>query len=868
MDFSSNLLSYPVSVSVRSLCLAAAAFAAIYLLRVKAAAARHAIWSAVLAGMLLLAVFTPVLPSIGLRVLPTSPELAVLSDPVGQPRSVSRVPDMPAALRPARPLEHPSAPSPVSWQNAAFMVYILGALFFLIRLAFSYLFTRKLVRASAPIDRPWAAGVHESSWISVPMTAGWLHPLILLPAGWDNWDDPKLQSVLAHERTHVRRADWAIALLAGVNRGLFWFHPLAWFLERRLASLAEQACDDSALLLVGAREHYAQALLDMAAAVKTGQGRLIWEAMAMAKAAEVRHRIERILDETRQIPRELTGSRWAVLLLCSLPITYLASVVHLVPAHAQDQGSAVPVSEVLKGNRQIGPGDVSGLEQYLASHPQDVEVRAQLILYYYRNGIREPRLSHIFWLIQNHPESNAAVFTSQGILPRATSVNSPDDFARALALWRQAAKDHGSEAVVLGNAAQFLSGTAGQLDEAERLLQEARQLQPQLTSWTSRLAKLYADAVLGATGDPRFPKSDSAFADHVKSQMEATSDGTLLYDTGSLLANAAQRPPIGRPLPAGVLNLDDHPMLVPAVDLGQSWMARAQALGVAIARPPATLPRPAAPQGGVVGGIVGSVPAAGPLPGVVGGVVRSVPAAGPPAGVLGGIISSVPKDVPPPALPSGTVGSAPSDTDALSNATVANQVMPVYPPLAVQARIQGDVQLMATVGADGSVLRLQALNGHPLLVPAAMEAARQWQFHPATRNGQPVESTVPISVPFRLEGMMPPPAQPAITPGTPASPTAPARIRIGGNVMQAKLLHSVEPVYPAQAKAENIEGSVTLAITIGEDGAVQAAEPVDGNPLLAAAAMDAVKQWTYQPTLLNGQPVIVMTTLTVPFQLH
>ena len=132
----------------------------------------------------------------------------------------------------------------------------------------------------------------------MPLTIG---RKILLPAGWESWDEPKLQAVLAHERTHVRRGDWAIALLAGVTRCIYWFHPLAWWLERRLATLAEQACDDSALLLVDSQP-YAQALLDMAAAVKTAQGRLVWEAMAMAKAAEVRKRIERILDETRQIP--------------------------------------------------------------------------------------------------------------------------------------------------------------------------------------------------------------------------------------------------------------------------------------------------------------------------------------------------------------------------------------------------------------------------------------------------------------------------------------------------------------------------------------------------------------------------------------
>ena len=85
-------------------------------------------------------------------------------------------------------------------------------------------------------------------------------------------------------------------------------------------------------------------------------------------------------------------------------------------------------------------------------------------------------------------------------------------------------------------------------------------------------------------------------------------------------------------------------------------------------------------------------------------------------------------------------------------------------------------------------------------------------------------------------------------------PNTPMKIRVGANVQSAKLIRKVDPVYPAQARAEGIEGSVTLQVTIGEDGQVQSAEPIEGNPILAAAAQEAVKQWGYQPTLLNGRP--------------
>jgi TonB family protein len=95
----------------------------------------------------------------------------------------------------------------------------------------------------------------------------------------------------------------------------------------------------------------------------------------------------------------------------------------------------------------------------------------------------------------------------------------------------------------------------------------------------------------------------------------------------------------------------------------------------------------------------------------------------------------------------------------------------------------------------------------------------------------------------------------------------PQRIRVGGNVQQVNLIRRVNPVYPPLAKQARIQGVVHLTAIIGKDGAVQNLELISGHPLLAGAAMDAVKQWEYKPTLLNGQPVEVITQVDVNFTL-
>jgi len=96
----------------------------------------------------------------------------------------------------------------------------------------------------------------------------------------------------------------------------------------------------------------------------------------------------------------------------------------------------------------------------------------------------------------------------------------------------------------------------------------------------------------------------------------------------------------------------------------------------------------------------------------------------------------------------------------------------------------------------------------------------------------------------------------------------PFRIRIGGQVMQAKLVSKAQPRYPNEAKAAHIEGTVRMDVLVGKDGQVKDIAAVNGAPILSEAAVNAVKRWRYRPTLLNGQPVEVVTEIDVNFTLR
>jgi protein TonB len=117
-------------------------------------------------------------------------------------------------------------------------------------------------------------------------------------------------------------------------------------------------------------------------------------------------------------------------------------------------------------------------------------------------------------------------------------------------------------------------------------------------------------------------------------------------------------------------------------------------------------------------------------------------------------------------------------------------------------------------------------------------------------------------------GAVPTAAPPPPPPPAPKKEAAPQRIKVGGNVQAAMVVHRVQPIYPQLAKSARVSGVVHLAAIIDKDGTIQSLHSLGGPALLITAAMDAVKQWVYRPTLLNGEPVQVETTIDVNFTLN
>ena len=104
-------------------------------------------------------------------------------------------------------------------------------------------------------------------------------------------------------------------------------------------------------------------------------------------------------------------------------------------------------------------------------------------------------------------------------------------------------------------------------------------------------------------------------------------------------------------------------------------------------------------------------------------------------------------------------------------------------------------------------------------------------------------------------------------PPPPPKAATPKRIRVGGQVESARLIFQPKPEYPPLAKMARIQGTVRLEAIISKDGTIQDLKVVSGHPLLVKSALEAVQRWRYQPTLLNGDPVEVVTEIDVNFTL-
>jgi TonB family protein len=203
-------------------------------------------------------------------------------------------------------------------------------------------------------------------------------------------------------------------------------------------------------------------------------------------------------------------------------------------------------------------------------------------------------------------------------------------------------------------------------------------------------------------------------------------------------------------------------------------------------------------------------------------------------------------------------------------------VKSVYPLDAQQAGIQGVQIFEVSIDPSGVVLDVRALRGNYLLVRAAMDAVLQWRF---SQWAGPERRLMTVTVNFTLSNPPHPvsPTEPGQTQlqaqpvsGSPvqygtATDWPPEAVRVGGNIRPPTKTVDARAVYPAAELKAGVQGVVICDLLIGPDGRVKDVRVLRSIPALDQAAVDAVRQWEFTPTLLNGNPIPVILTVSVNF---
>jgi uncharacterized protein (TIGR03435 family) len=327
------MTAFLLEIAIRAALVALGTAAVLTLLRIRTPAARHAAWTAVLLVMLLLPVWQAGGARVSLPVL--EPAASVTGMTAGGDRAGTRdaaQPTLAKAMETAAPastsVPGSRAETPFGWQSALIVLYLAGTFVLLVRLLLGTVAANRLRRGAA-----MRHGRLTSDECATPITVGWFAPSLILPDGWTRWPAAKLGAVLTHEREHARRHDPLVQWLALLNRALFWFHPLAWWLERRLSTLAEESCD-AAVLAAGHSPHdYSEYLLDMARSVSAAGGRLRVVGMAMPGSG--------LAQRMQQIFRGLPSSRISrARLVCTVAFCAMSSVIFASGTLAERAASA------------------------------------------------------------------------------------------------------------------------------------------------------------------------------------------------------------------------------------------------------------------------------------------------------------------------------------------------------------------------------------------------------------------------------------------------------------------------------------------------------------------------------------------------
>jgi beta-lactamase regulating signal transducer with metallopeptidase domain/phage shock protein A len=531
---SSSLLMRIAEPAARSFVLGCFAAAALGAFRVKSVSAKLFVWR----GVLLVALAMPLIgwlaPSIRVPVpapafaTQTLVKQAAVPSDVGESVTIRPAAPVKMALlaapatknAPSKPPEYSivaapfeprnalvRAPREIGWPAIAAAFYTLITLFFFVRLLIGMRLGKRLERAAKPIEDARASAIAaaasraaglrvtprlaESEMLSVPVTLGLRDAVILFPAEWRDWEAGELEAVLAHEISHVARRDALVQRLALIHRAVFWFSPLAWWLDRHLADLSEQASDEAALANGADRTRYAETLLGFFATLEAAPQRVWWQGVSMAKAGQAEKRVDRILAWRGAMSNRLKRSIVVGLIAVAAPVVVLTASVHPavynfqepVASPAPQQAAAPPATPAPPARGVVARGTMPAAPAATPEVPEGVTPPPGVDIGYGSSVGDGPSIAPVAGIAPVAPVMGVAPMAGVGpmgpvgwgpqdVAPPAAGWYSPEDLSRLRKEVQDARESVNKLKAQMAAAKAELSSSAtkAQLDEAQHAM--------------------------------------------------------------------------------------------------------------------------------------------------------------------------------------------------------------------------------------------------------------------------------------------------------------------------------------------------------------------------------------------------------------
>ena len=366
-----------IALLLKATVLLTLGWVAALLLSRRSAALRHLVWTGVLAAVVMLALASPLLPSLRVSIGPLErAEARLTTVPVVNTISIPAQDQGPAAVTP-----NPQVTTRISRSPAEYLqlIWLAGGLAVIGWCVLGRLGLAWIRRRAQPLEEPsWQAELDAqratcnvsrpirlflSNRVGSPATWGFIHPVIVLPTEAAGWTPERRSVVLAHELAHIARGDGLANLIGWVASALYWFHPLAWMAAKRLRAEAEKAADDYVLVRGVSPVAYAGHLLVVARG-----SRLIRlqgaNAIGMARPETLEGRLIAVLDsnKNREAPRTLTRrATFGMLAGMVLPLAALTPTRSVEPKLPErPMGIAFPSQDTTRDIDQRFPAKPGG----------------------------------------------------------------------------------------------------------------------------------------------------------------------------------------------------------------------------------------------------------------------------------------------------------------------------------------------------------------------------------------------------------------------------------------------------------------------------------------------------------------------------